>query len=182
MKYLKKYEYKTIEIDFDKKSYFEFEDDYLKIHKIKNGENKGKIFFKFFEDYALIASSSLMLGCAKILDSKYEKDKNIRDIEISGHIKFRKIQPNTMEAILKIFVSKIGYPEKEAKNILSKITKDGFNEIVSIDNDIRMIALRSKNLGEVLDGLKKIQESFIESKIERFKEWEFQNNIKNFNL
>lgn len=180
MKYLKTYEEKyEIDLNFDKiNSYYLFEDNYLKIKKIKNGENKGKIFFNFFEDYALISKSSLMLGCAKILDTKYEKNKNIRNIEISDSIKFRKVQPNTMDAILKIFINKIGYPEKEVKNIFSK----RYNEMMSIDNDIRMIALRSKNLGEVLDGLKKIQESFIESERERFEEWEFQNNIKNFNL
>jgi hypothetical protein len=112
MKYLKLFEDSKNMRKFEKVPAIRYEDDYLKIHKIKEGPNKGKIIFKFNEkiDRGLDWSSlSVMSGCAKILDTKYEKIPEIRNIELSDDKKFRRVHSNSIDVILQNFLRQIQF-------------------------------------------------------------------------
>ena len=81
-------------------SYWQFKDEYLGIHKVLNGENKGKIQFRFFNNKKNDFSDkySVMSGSALLLGTKYVNYTEIREITIENAL-FRKVQINTIEYI-----------------------------------------------------------------------------------
>jgi len=175
MKYLKIYE------NFDesfKKPYFAFEDDFLTIHKINNGVNKGKILFKFLDKTGFDNPYSMTLGCAKILDSEYENYSDIREIKIEG--RFIKVQKNTAEAILHEFLLDMGYeiPSMSMKwvyDIKEKLWEEFEDKIISIPG-------HAKDLGDVLDGLRKVRNEVFEFQKDHFEKWQLDRDINKYNL
>lgn len=135
--------FKELKVD----SYWAFEDEKLKIHKILNGPNKGKILFYFLNEETNLFNDkfSMLLGCAMILDTKYERKKEIREITL-GPIQFRKVYVNTITAILERFC--------EYDNKLISIMKERFSE------QLKQIPENSNNLGDMIDALKIIKYEF----------------------
>lgn len=158
MKYLKTFEYWK---DMPKGPYYLFEDDYLKIQGIKNNENKGTIVFRFKKN-KYVSKYSILFGCVKLLDTKYEGYKIIRDIKYDS-ILYSPIHHSTVIAILNKFIADKGYKNKGYKNnkknykfIDMNIFKDKFQ------NKIILLPLECQTLGEILDGLREIRSEFFD--------------------
>jgi len=139
------------------KDYLAFNDEYLSIHKILYGPNKGKIRFLFhdFGDSLIPASYSMMYGCSIILGTKYEKIPQIRQITTE---KFKTVATNTMSCIYQKFMENMGYEgidftEHERKNLNELKNKFNYR--------IQEMRTKSNNIGEILDGLKIIQMKFL---------------------
>lgn len=124
--------------------YFIFEDKYLKIQLIKNGVNKGKIMFRFFNNDTKQFSDkySMMYSAAILLDSKYERISEIRNIPI-GPVLFRKVQTNTLDAIIRKFCT-------NAVDMILYASK--------FSNEIKNIPMNANNMGDIFDGLRDVRD------------------------
>ena len=137
MKYLKTYE--------SSKSPFIYEvEKEFKIHKIQYGTNKGKTSFKFYNEEACTYSNTLsfLLGCFKILDTKFEHDPKIRRIEFGGD-RYRKLMHGTASSIIKR-LENVDFVKKEDK--------------LKYGDKLQNILTYSKNLGDIMDGLKMLKD------------------------
>ena len=133
-----------------------FYDGDLKI-TMSYGTNSGKIIIISFN-----STYSLMLGCAIILDSKYEKMSQVRNIK-NCSLKYRIVTESTLDCILNDFVSDMDeytISSYSDRSIFSyehkKLLKDTFK------NKIENITVKSKNFGEILDGLREVRYEFFE--------------------
>lgn len=176
--------------NFEKVPAIQFENDYLKIHKITEGPNKGKILFKFNENNDTKWSSlSMVSGCAEILDTKYENIPEIRNVELSDNEKFRNVHGNTIDVVLQKFLTQMGYVSIN-KNIFDRFVSDVLwyrSEImVNLKNlftdKIKMCADSAKDLGEVTDLLKKVRDEVFEYQKDHYDDWELKRNITKYNL
>jgi len=190
-----------------KVSPIKFEDEKLIVHQIKTGQNKGKILFKFNNEIQskvvgsckesissiwIFTSSwdkySMMSGCSKIIDTKYEKIPEIRRVEL-GDSKFRKVQGNTIDVILYEFLRDMGYEDEPNKfgigkgdvlgntsEVIKKL-KEKFGYTI-----IKMIPEKSKDLGEILDKLRAVREKIFEFQKDHFELWEAERAAKRYNL
>lgn len=175
MKYLNTYEIKKYP---NTKFYWAYESKDFKVHKIITGPNKDKISFRFYDksndNYSIKCST--ILGCAKVVDTKYENDENLRSIEIGGD-KFRRVYINSVEAIIRLF-------------IIDEFSKDFFNSkyfdfkrLINIFGSIFGKVLRdAKNIGNVIDNLKILKQKMLKMEEENFKKWKFENDTKKYNL
>lgn len=156
--------------DFEKSndSYWVFEDEYLKIHKILHGANKGKILFRIFnpKENNFNDKFSMMYGAAIILGTKYTNYPQIREIKL-GPIKFRKVQPNTIDAIISNFLKDLKHDDDVSTLWIEMFSKMKFK----FEKYIKKIAEESIDLGEVFDGLKKVKD-----------EIEIYTNVNKYNL
>ena len=175
MKYIKTYE------DFENK-WFAFEDSNLRVHKIKNGENKDKIMFatpyKNEDGVETWSKHSLMLGCARLLDTKYENNPKIREVEIGG-MKFREIKIGTLSAISRLFLMQMGYSKEKVNTIIVSFS------LISLDpiaDNLKSLIETAKNLGEVIDGLRIIRDEFFDFHREEYEAWRLNTDIKKYNL
>lgn len=171
--------FKIFELVMGGDSNFPFKDDKIKIHQVKNGPNKGKIGINFIDENQKFAYAS---GCARLLDTEYEHNIEIRNVKISP--KFKKITQFSVEVILRYFLLDMGYVEDVDNNIenviwvgsdVMTILKDKF------EDDFKELE-NSKNLGDVMDGLRKIRDEVFEFQREHFEEWEMNRNAKKYNL
>jgi hypothetical protein len=139
--------------------WFEYEDNFLRIQRIKGGPNKGKVNFSF--KYINKSTSlptwskySPVAACVKLLDTKYEKDSKIRNIQIS----IPDVKQSTMDAVFRNFLKKLGYTDKKeligADSHVRSLRK-------MFGEDVKNIGIKAHNIGDILDGLKEI-ESIIE--------------------
>lgn len=128
-------------------NYWAFEDNNLKIHKILHGANKGKIIFRFFdeEEQNFNIKYSMLLGCAKILDTNYENNQKIRAITL-GPEKFKNVYNNTVDSILRHFCNN--------DDKLVATMRDEYSKI------LENVPKESKNLGDIIDKLKLIKYNF----------------------
>jgi len=157
--------------------YLAFNDEYLSIHKILNGANKGKIRFILHDpltgggDYKY----SMMGGCGYILGTKYDKMPEVRNITVGG---FRKVPTNTMEHIFNDFIEDMGYEdlvyahERKIKEDLLK----------NFGDEIKKVAEESYNLGDILDGLKNIQNKVFSHLKNDYEEWRLKKDTDKYNL
>ena len=161
-----------------------YSDEFLKIHKILHGENKGKIQFIFFNIDAFDEKYSMMYGVAKLLDTKYANLPEIRGITI-GPIKFRKVPENTMVSIINLFIEKIDFTDYNndddkdkflIKRILSSAT------ILKFNDEIKEIALRSQDLGDIFDKLKIISDEIYDYQKNIYEKMKLELDINKFNL
>ena len=115
-------------------------DGYFWIHKINFGANKGKILFRFYNEESrnYADSNSMLLGCFRILGTKHEYDPKLRKIKLGGE-KFRKLYYGTLDAIVKRLED-----VKYTTNEMRKQYEDKLQDTLTL----------SKNLGDVMDGLK----------------------------
>ena len=162
---------------------FAFEDENLKIEKILYGNNKDKISFRFYIDDILSHKSSLMYGCSEILDSKYENNVNVRKIEIGG-IKFRQIHENTIRFIIDDFLKKTDYDKDFFQYMPGKIKVNTIRNIIKIHftKDFTEIIEKSKNLGEVLDKLKRLRNEILDFLIDYYEEYQLNKDTNKYNL
>ena len=171
-----------------KVSPIKFEDDRIIVHQIKTGQNKGKILFKFNNE---IQSSwdkySMMSGCAKIIDTEYEKVPEIREVEL-GDSKFRKVQGNTIDVVLYEFLKDMGYENEPNDFGIGKgdVLWNGSQEMlklkVNFSDKIKMIPADAKNLGEILDKLRVVREKIFEFQKDHFERWEIERSAKRYNV
>lgn len=176
---------------------FPYQDNYLRIHKIKQGPNKGKIHFIFIipTEYDTVKhikkdeenKYSMVLGCIKILDTEYENNPQIRNIEL-GPVRFRKVAPNTMESVFIEFLISMGYEtEDKAGNMYSAARFGEFSELLkdlkdTFSDELGKVAETAKNLGEVMDNLKILRNEIFETLKNHFEDWQLQRSIKSYNL
>lgn len=160
-------------------SYFDFDDGNVRVHKIKNGPNRGKIRFYFQEEDEGYSKWSMGMGCNKLLDTKYAENEEIRKITLGHLAKFNKLQPNTTHAIIKNLISrelkKLNLPDDVPYSIMNKVEYE-FKEI------LKNIALDCKNLGEVIDKLKNIDVRMSDFIYGYIKQIEFDDRINKYNL
>lgn len=174
--------------DYDKSSYWAYSDNFIKIHKILNGVNKGKIQFRFFDENAshgqyFSYKCSMMFGVAKLLDTKYANLPEIRDITI-GSIKFRKTHSNTIEHILKLF-TKIDFscynnPDDKDKSLIKRIISS--SSILKFGDNIKEISLTAQNLGDIFDKLKILRDEVYEYQKELLERYIIELDTKKYNL
>lgn len=166
---------------------FVFTEVKLKIHKIPNGVNKDKITFRFFNkinnDYT--DKCSLMLGCARVIGTKYENNTEIRNIEIGGD-KFRKVLYNTVETIILLFLKDLNYT-KLGKYEINTISGEKYyintKKLVYLFTDyFQNILTNAINIGDVIDELKKLKPKIIKKHQDIFDEWLLDKNINKFNI
>ena len=150
MKYLKLFE----------NLYYEYEDDRWRIQKIKSGPNKGKINIQkryFKEGQPQLTGEwtkfSPLAGCVRFLDTKYENDPRIRQIQYDYSSK--EVNISTMDAVFRNFLSKLGYKSKEdlfgAESIIRGLRVEFGKYLQEISNN-------AKTLGELMDGLREVEE------------------------
>lgn len=162
----------------------QFQDEYLIVHKVTEGTNKGLIKFKVYEEsserYSI--TYSMLYGAAFLLDSKYETNEQIRNIKLENIAKFRKVNDNTIDAIIFTFLEDIGY-DKES---IDKMKFGGEHSIkvlnLMIFSAIKKVAKNSKNLGEVFDGLREIRDEFFEFEKPYYNEWKTKKDQEKYNL
>lgn len=117
-------------------NYWVFKDDFLKIRKLTKEPVEGKILFRFYyEKYEDVCS--MLYGCAKLLNTKYENNDQIRGITLGD---YRKVNTSSINAILRLFCQN---DEELAKRIKIKYS-----------DDIYKIVDNAHNLGDVIDGLR----------------------------
>lgn len=176
MKFLEKYDMYEWEVG----SPYTFEDKNLIVHQITHGENMGKIFFRFRnKDTKEFTDKYMMvLGCVKILDTEYEKNPIIRNIEL-GPIKFRKVQVNTLGATLNTFLKEIGYDNMEIDNVKKRSL---YTVIPKFHDKVRELTMAAKNLGDVLDGLREIRKYIFDIQREHYEKWELDRMTKKYNI
>jgi hypothetical protein len=165
--------------NFEKMPAIQFEDDYLKVHKIKEGPNNGKILLKFNDDRDMNTTWSVLSmtsGCAKILDTKYEKIPEIRKVELSN---FRVVHSNSIDVILENFLKQMGY---EDNNILWYKSEVMVKLKELFADKIKMCVNSAKDLGEVMDNLRKVREEIFEFQKPHYEEWEMRKNANKYNL
>ena len=185
MMYIKLYEEYLIEHD-GKYPAAQFQDDYMIVHKVTEGSNKGRIKFKFYDEddknYSNICS--MIFGATKILDTKYIDNEQIREVKIGG-IKFRKVPANTIDVVLNCFLEQMGYnpttwrqnPEEHSdREQLIKILKEVF------EYKIKNVALESKDLGDIFDNLLKVRDEIFEFQKEHYVEYDSKRMSKKYNV
>ena len=175
--------------DYDKLSYWQYSDKFLKIHKILNGANKGKIQFRFFDKDAGVGNEfsnkySMMFGATKLLNTKYVDLPEIREITL-GPVLFRKVPTNTMESIIREFTEKIDFssydnPDDKDNFLINRILSSATT--LRYEDRIREIALKSENLGEVFDKLKIISDEAYEFQKELYDKMKLELDIKKYNM
>lgn len=188
MKRLKKYD--NFYTSNSYKGPFVFTDDYkLKIHKIPNGINKDKITFRFFNkinnDYT--DRCSLMLGCARVIGTKYENDTELRNIEIGGS-KFRKNHYITIEAIINYFIKDLNY-KKYRPSKYEIVSPDGEKYYVNnkylvtlFEADFQNIVENANIIGDIIDELKKLKPKILKVQQNHYDEWALNKNINKYNI
>lgn len=123
---------------YKRESYWIFQDDFLKIRKLPIGSCKGKILFRFYneqEDNWTVCS--MILGCAKLINTKYEHNNELRKIEIG---EYRKHNISSINAILRLFC-------QNDEELITRFKKEWTDEIQNIvDSAI--------NFGDIIDRLK----------------------------
>jgi uncharacterized protein YpbB len=162
----------------------QFQDEYLIVHKVTEGPNKGLIKFKVYEEsserYSI--TYSMLYGAAFLLDSKYETNEQIRNIKLENIAKFRKVNDNTIDAIIFEFLKDIGY----SKDKIERMRFDSYHSIKELNtiffSAIKEVAKYSKNIGEVFDGLRRIRDGFFYYEKPYFDEWKLKNNQEKYNL
>lgn len=162
-------------------SWFFFDDSNIRVHKIKNGPNQGKIRFYFLNvSSSLYSKCSMGLSCFRILDTKYEKNSEIRNITL-GPKRFRILQANTNHTIIKEFVFDI-LKNHDAGELFSVSHK--FINLLELkfEEKLKNIAVDCKNLGEVMDNLKKIRNEMMEYIKNDLEEWILDQDTKKYNL
>ena len=162
----------------------QFKDNYLEVHKITEGANKGKVVFKFYDNYNEIKSlTSLPFGCAKILDSKYEHNEEIRNV-ILDVSRFKKVQSNTIEMVLYEFLFDMGYKqESDLSSGIKMFDRDVINDLVSnFSDEIKSVVELSNNIGDVLDGFKKIRNEVFKYQKRHYDEWTLNKDVNKYNL
>ena len=180
MKYLKIYE------DFEKYPAVQFQDEYMIVHKVTVGDNKGRIKFKFYdeEDKNYSNICSMMFGAAKILDTNYIDNEEIRKLKIVKN-KFKKVPTNTIDVVLNCFLEQMGYnptswrqhpDEHTDREQLIKILKENF------EDKIKNVALESKELGDIFDNLLKVRNEIFEFQREHYSEYDARRMSKKYNV
>lgn len=172
--------FKIFELVMGGDSNFPFKDDKIKIHQVKNGPNRGKIGINFIDQNQKYAYAS---GCAKLLDTEYEHKPELRNVQINN--KFKKITPFSIEVILRDFLLDMGYVEVDNKSNIENVFWVG-SDVMTIlkdkfEDDFKELE-NSRNLGDVMDGLRKIRDEVFEFQREHFEEWEMNRNAKKYNL
>ena len=178
--YIKQFE------DYSKDSYWAFEDDYLKIHKILHGTNRGKIQFRTpnKENPYTLNKFSMMYGASVLLDTKYVNLPEIREIEIGREL-FRKVATNTMDSIMIEFTKRIDFTDYDNVN-----DKDGFtikrllisSATFKFGDKIKEIALEAKNLGDIFDNLKIVKDEVYEYQTEMYNNFKLELDMKKYNM
>jgi len=153
MKYLKLFE----------DIFYEYEDPKIRIQKIKNGPNKGKInlqtkYFRKDVKREEWTKFSPIAGCVRLLATKYEKNPKIRNIVLDEINASKEIKVSTMDAVFRNFLSKLGYKSKEDLFGADSIIRGLRTEF---GHYIQELSDKSKNLGDLMDGLREIEE-FVE--------------------
>lgn len=114
---------------------------------------RGKITIKCDD-----GSSSCALGCAELLDTKYEKIEEIRNIE-NDKISRRMISDVTVECIIRRFLSSMA----EYGDIKKYISSETIRPLIEkFSYQIRNIVQNSKTLGENLDEFRKIRDEVVD--------------------
>lgn len=179
MKYIKTYEsreYKAIQ----------FQDEFLILHRVTEGNNKGLIKFKFYDeqDKGYTNVNSMMLGSTKILDTPYEKNSIIRNVPILD--KYKKIQSTTFSIVMKHFFQAMGNLASVSltPQEIDKLTwRDWYKNNTKPAMEMYFDDLEDvKNLGDLLDTIRKIRERFFVLEEDEFKEFLLQKNIDKYNL
>ena len=148
MKHLKTFE--AIDLKFETK-------------KFKISDNNGRIIFLFYnEDTKTYCDKrSMMLGSSKILDTIYFNNPIIRKIELKNN-EFKHL--STVYAIIKVFLSKMGYAENLDNDTINTMEKFGNYKFTEyFFNKIKDASENSKTLGDVLDKLKILYSEFEKS-------------------
>ena len=174
MKHLKYFENKTYPA-------IQFKDEKIIIWKVTEGVHKGNVKIKFYKDSTGQYSDiwSTMAGCAKILNTKYESNQQIR--EIIPEIKKRKISTNTIDTILYTFILNVGYDKDDADKIYRSQRYDNVLK-KSFEEKIQNVSDNYKNLGDIFDGLRKVREEFIENEQIFFDEYNLNKEANKYNL
>jgi hypothetical protein len=137
---------------FEKQNYWAYEDNFLRIHKILNPPNNGKILFRFYDEKSndFNIKYSMMAGCAKLLGTKYENNPEVRSITLGN--RFREVKVNTMDSIFRNFLVELGYERQRMfGDSLAKELRNEFGDY------LQKIPSDAKNLGDIIDGLKELQ-------------------------
>jgi hypothetical protein len=162
---------------------FPFINKDLLINKITEGANKGKILFKFWneENRTFGDKYSMMAGCAKILDTEYGKNEQLRNIKLEG-MKIRKVQTNTVERVVYNFLLDLGY----VNEFPDKYLTHGGELILRLRNKfsekIKAIPTTSNDLGDIIDELKKVRQELFDFQREDYEKWVFDTDTKKYNL
>jgi len=175
MKYIKNFE----DISLPSNDYYYFKDEKLIVHKIFNGPNQDKIFFRFYnEEHENFSDKcSMMLGCTKILNTEYENIEKIRNMELGGS-KFRKVHQNTYNTIFNYFLEKFGYNSDEVRYVKRRQPYRKWESYFKAE--LQKIATDAKDLGDVLDGLKKYKKDIYDlMEIEKFR---LETDVKKYNM
>ena len=173
MKYVKLYEDYGTGANPD---YFAYSDDTFRIHKILHGVNKGKILFKFYDQSNDgFTSLSVASGCATILGTEYEKNKKVREITIDENPRFRRVQQNTTDFILKQFLIQMGFNKNDRElfwnsDLMIKLK-------LSFGDDIQECLDIAKTIGDILDYLGKIKK-----KVFDFEDLYLTKSVDKYNL
>lgn len=122
---------------YSRDNYWIFQDEFLKIRKLPGGPFKGKILFKFYQDINNWDVCSMILGCAKLINTKYEHNSQLREITIG---EYRKINPSSINAILRLFC-------QNDEELITRFKKEWTDEIHNIVDS-------ASNFGDIIDGFK----------------------------
>lgn len=150
MKYLRLFE----------SEYFIYEDDYLRIQQIKNGPNKGKTIFSFYyknprNGIPSWSKYSPLAACVRMIDTKYEKMSEIRNIDLMNTNISREVKESTMDAVFRNYLSKLGFRDREdlfkADNYLRDLRKN-------FGSNIQEFVNKAECVGDLMDGIKEVWE------------------------
>lgn len=159
----------------------QFKDDYLIVHKITEGRHKGKIKIKIYEEssdrYSI--TYSLLSGIAILLDTKYEKNEQIRNIKVSDVHKIKTVPQPTVDLILHEFLIDIGYDLDFNKSIYSGKIKD---LQIKFTDDIKNVLQKSNDLGDVFDGLRAVRDDITEFRKDHYEEYVRTTDTNKYNL
>ena len=167
MKFIKLYEGLNV-VEIDK---------YLKITKLQNGvANKGKIQFGMRESiYENFHPHSMLYGCVKILDTDYEKDPRIREIELEPNSK--KVQLSSKEVVIETFLVRVGYDIDTARKKIH-----GLPFLTMYLHTLDVIVMNSNTIGDILDGLKQFETQVKKYEKKSFDKWELKKAMNKYNL
>lgn len=164
----------------------QFQDEYLIVHKVTEGTSKGLIKFKFYDeiDKGYTNVNSMVLGSTKILDTQYEKNETIRNVTILD--KYKKVHSATFNIAMRSFFQAMAnlasvslIPQEIDKLTWSDWYKNNTKPAMEMYfDDLEDV----KNLGDLLDTIRKIRERFFVLEEDEFKEFLLQKNIDKYNL